>query len=270
MKSTILRMAGDKSESVGQLSISEVGEFMGVDADGNPVKLTLRAKEKAYLDACSAFYNDGKSTMSDEEFDKLKADLAFEGDSVVLMSREEIRFMVAASRWQEGKPSMSDEEFDQLRRKLKAQNSPAVIHKVPTCRIDTGICKSDMEPDAVKNAVLYLPALAAVTVIVSEVAYWATAALDLDPVGSLLLNSPFIAAFTWLVTTKLLFQDPLITKVICPSCTTKQSLYFGDIVFVNGGVKDTVKTECVNPSCKAAITGCRSRMVAECVTEPAA
>lgn len=105
-------------------------EFLGVDADGNPIKLTLQAKEKLYLDACSAFHNDGKQLIPDDEYEKLKADLAFEGSSVALMSREEILFMVAASRWQEGKPIMSDPEFDTLRRKLKSQNSPAVLHKV--------------------------------------------------------------------------------------------------------------------------------------------
>ena len=105
-------------------------EFLGVDADGNPIKLTLPAKEKLYLDACSAFHNDGTQLIPNDEYDKLKADLAFEGSSVALMSREEILFMVAASRWQEGKPIMSDQEFDSLRRKLKSQNSPAVLHKV--------------------------------------------------------------------------------------------------------------------------------------------
>ena len=105
-------------------------EFLGVDADGNPIKLTLPAKEKLYLDACSAFHNDGKELIPNDEYDKLKADLAFEGSAVALMSREEILFMVAASRLQEGKPIMSDPEFDSLRRKLKSQNSPAVLHKV--------------------------------------------------------------------------------------------------------------------------------------------
>jgi hypothetical protein len=109
---------------------STTEEFLGVDADGNPVKLTLPAKEKLYLDACSAFHNDGTKLIPDDEYEQLKADLAFEGSSVALMSREEILFMVAASRWQEGKPIMPDSEFDNLRRKLKSKNSPAVLHKV--------------------------------------------------------------------------------------------------------------------------------------------
>jgi hypothetical protein len=110
---------------------STTEEFLGVDADGNPIKLTLPAKEKLYLDACSAFFNDGTKLIPDDEYDQLKADLAFEGSSVAMMSREEILFMVAASRWQEGKPIMPDSEFDSLRRKLKSKNSPAVLHKVP-------------------------------------------------------------------------------------------------------------------------------------------
>ena len=111
-------------------SATETEDFLGVDANGNPVQLTIQAKEKLFLDACSAFHNDGKQLLSDEEYEKLKKDLAFEGSSLTMMSREEIRFMVAAARWQEGRPIMPDEEFDTLRRKLKEKNSPAVLHKV--------------------------------------------------------------------------------------------------------------------------------------------
>ena len=70
-------------------------EFMGVDAAGNMVKLNLGAKEKLYLDATSAFFNDNEKIMDDEDYDQLKNDLAFEGSNVGLMSRDEVKFMVS-------------------------------------------------------------------------------------------------------------------------------------------------------------------------------
>lgn len=102
-------------------------EFMGVDAMGNPVTLTLAAREKLYLDATALFHNDGVRLLSDDDYDQLKNDLAFEGSNVGLMSRDEIRFMVAAARYAEGRPIMSDSEFDSLRRKLKGTNSKVSI-----------------------------------------------------------------------------------------------------------------------------------------------
>jgi hypothetical protein len=86
-----------------------------------------------------AYYNDKKPILSNDEFNALREDLAFSGSDVATMNRMEVMFMVAANRYAEGKPVMSDEEFDNIRRKLKARNSLAVVHKVPTCRIDTNV-----------------------------------------------------------------------------------------------------------------------------------
>ena len=86
-----------------------------------------------------AYYNDKKPILSNDEFDALREDLAFSGSDVATMNRMEVMFMVAANRYAEGKPVMSDEEFDNIRRKLKARNSLAVVHKVPTCRVDTNV-----------------------------------------------------------------------------------------------------------------------------------
>ena len=103
-------------------------EFLGVDASGNPVTLNLAAREKLYLDATSQWFNEGERLMDDDDYDQLKNDLAFEGSNVGLMNRDEVKFMVAASRYAEGKPIMSDSEFDTLRRKLKAANSKVRAH----------------------------------------------------------------------------------------------------------------------------------------------
>ena len=70
-------------------------EFMGVDSNGNPVTLALEAREKLYLDATAAYFNDGSKLIEDDDYDDLKNDLAFEGSNVGLMDRDEIKFMVS-------------------------------------------------------------------------------------------------------------------------------------------------------------------------------
>jgi len=259
--------------SVGVIaSDGDAEEFFGVDANGNPVKLTLAAKEKLYLDATSAFHNDDKKMMGDDEYDQLKSDLAFEGSSVGLMSRDEIKFMVAANRYQEGKPIMSDEEFDALRRQLKQRGSPAVIHKVPTCRVETQRCKADIIPDDVKNLVLYMPAFGVVTILWSELAYWANTLSggSSSPLYSLAVNTPFIVTFTWIVTNYILFQSPMVSKTTCPRCNTEQNVYFGDILFVNGGTNaESLTTECVNSACRAELKADKIKMIVECDQIPA-
>ena len=119
-----LRMA----DKVTTREVDGMVEFLGVDASGNPVTLNLAAREKLYLDATSQWFNEGERLMDDDDYDQLKNDLAFEGSNVGLMNRDEVKFMVAASRYAEGKPIMSDTEFDTLRRKLKAANSKVRAH----------------------------------------------------------------------------------------------------------------------------------------------
>merc|ERR1719198_982942 len=50
---------------------------------GEVTTLDFKEKEKLYLDCLDAFYNDGgKKLLPDDQFDKLKLDLDFEGSKV--------------------------------------------------------------------------------------------------------------------------------------------------------------------------------------------
>jgi len=92
-----LRTAGGLRMGDSKVTTKEVDgvvEFMGVDSSGNPVTLTLAAREKLYLDATAAFHLDGSALIEDDDYDQLKNDLAFEGSKVGLMNRDEIKFMV--------------------------------------------------------------------------------------------------------------------------------------------------------------------------------
>jgi len=264
-----LRTAGGLRMGESKVTTREVDgtvEFMGVDMNGNPVTLTLAAREKLYLDATAQYHLDGTRLIEDEDYDQLKNDLAFEGSNVGMMSRDEVKFMVAASRYAEGKPIMSDSEFDALRRQLKNKNSKAVLHEMPVCKIDSQVCKADLEKDNTKNFVLNLPALIVSTIVVSEVSFWASGAFEtggLSPSSTLLINSPFIAGLTYLITNFVLFQKPLVTVAKCPRCQTEQPIFFGDVLFVGDGPQDQVKTKCVNKACQADLVAFKDRMIVE-------
>uniref|UniRef100_A0A7S0Z0L4 Uncharacterized protein n=1 Tax=Hemiselmis tepida TaxID=464990 RepID=A0A7S0Z0L4_9CRYP len=260
---SMLKMSEEEGEKPAEeLTVDAQGNYFGVDAQGNKVALTLEAKEKTYLDACNAFYNDKKSTLSDEAFDQLKEDLAFSGSDVALMNRMEVMFMVAANRYAEGNPIMSDEEFDNIRRKLKERNSIAVVHKVPTCRVDTNTCKADLTVDELKNNLLYLPVVGIVTIIVAELSYLTIGSVG-GPLGSLLLDSPVIALISYIIRNYILFQNPLVVRTSCPQCYTEQNIFFGDILFCQGKENDEITTQCVNQACKADLRASRNKMTVE-------
>ncbi|EKX46779.1 hypothetical protein GUITHDRAFT_107552 [Guillardia theta CCMP2712] len=191
--------------------------------------MSLFAKEQLYLDCCAAYNVDAESLLSDEDYEKLKTDLTFEGSQVILMSREEIKFMVAANRYNKGKPIMSDEEFDTLRKKLKNKGSLAVKHEAASCKLDESgrkVCKADIFPDEGKNALLYTPALVLTALLFNEWAFW--------------------------------------FKATCPSCGTPQNIYFGDILWVSGKpVESSVQTQCCNKACGVELVADKKRMIVE-------
>lgn len=231
--------------------------------------MSLLAKEKLYLDCCASFNTEGEaSPLSDDEFEALKTDLTFEGSRVMLMTREEIKFMSAKSRYNEGKPILPDDEFDSLRQKLKKQGSYAVMHEAASCRVDpeTGkaVCKSDLFSDEGKNAILYTPALVLSALLFNEWAFWFR---GWDPLFSLILGAPFIAALTYTLTNFIYFQSPFVTKAICPECSTPQNIFFGDVLWVSGGVNNAVTTQCTNKACACTLTGYKDRMIVESIKD---
>lgn len=226
-------------------------------------KLSLAQKEALYLDCCAGFnVASEKSPVSDNEYEQLKSDLAFEGSKVILMARDEIKFMVATRRYLEGKPIMDDKEYDTLRKELKERGSTAVTHDAPGCKVDDAgrtVCKADLAPDDGKNALLYTPALVLTALLFNEYTYWV---YSWDPLLSLIAGSPIIATITYILTNFIYFQKPYITKAQCPKCTTPQNIYFGDVLFVNGGKPDDfIITQCVNKACGSNLSASRSAMM---------
>mmetsp|Transcript_7541 Transcript_7541/g.25638 ORF Transcript_7541/g.25638 Transcript_7541/m.25638 type:complete len:293 (+) Transcript_7541:29-907(+) len=222
------------------------------------------AKEKLFLDSIACFYNDEKPLLSDSDYEQLKMDLEFEASKYVTMSRDELKFVIASTRYREGKPIMSDVEYDELRTRLKKANSPAVVHEAPTCKVDTGICKSDAVPDNGKNLVLYIPGTLASTLLVVEALFWLK---GFDPLLSTILGSPLIFLLSRLITNKILFQNPLVVSTICPNCSSVINLYFGDVLGVDN--TNVMSTEHDCPVCKTKLKGNRETMLVETVVPKA-
>jgi hypothetical protein len=228
--------------------------------------LTLLQKEQLYLDACASWNVEKKQLMADDEFEDLKSDLTFEGSQVMLMSRKEIQFMVAQMRYNKGQPIMPDAEFEELRAELRKMGSLAVKHDAVSCKIlDDGskVCKADLFPDDGKNALLYSPALVLCALLFNEWAFWFK---GWDPILSLVVGSPFIAVGTYVLTNYIYFQSPYITKTACPECNTPQNIYFGDVLFVDGGKPGILTdTKCVNKECGVNLQANRDTMRVEVI-----
>jgi hypothetical protein len=195
--------------------------------------MTKLEKEQLYLDCCASWNIDKKPLMEDTQFEALKEDLTFDGSMVMMMSRQEIQFMVAKNRYNKGNPFMKDDDYEALRKQLIKQGSDAVKHEASSCKIlDDGKkeCKADLFPEDGKNSVLYAPAFFQMGLLFIEWAYWVH---GWDPILGLILTSPGVAVTTWLLTNKVYFQDPYIVRCVCPECTAPNTIFFGDILWVS-------------------------------------
>ena len=180
------------------------------------------------------------------------------------MNREEIKFMVASARYNKGTPIMADDDFELLRAKLRAAGSLAVKHEAVSCKITedgSRVRKADLFTDDGKQALLYSPALVLSALLFNEYAFWFN---GWDPLGSLILGSPLIVAATYILTNFIYFQKPLITRTACPECNTPQNVFFGDVLFVDGGKPShIVETKCVNKECGVKLQGNGDTMLAK-------
>ncbi|GLI67159.1 hypothetical protein VaNZ11_011372 [Volvox africanus] len=233
-------------------------EYCALDEKGKKVaKRSLGEMEQDFLSALTAWYYEGKPTMSDEEFNLLKEELIWSGSTVAVLSTDEQRFLEASMAYAKGKPIMSDEEYDTLKAELRNKSS-IVTAQGPRCSIRTKKMYADAEPDYLRMTALSLPGVLFVLglVFVADYAsgFGLTKVIELPaPYGvvllwGLLLPSLFVVAYAL---TQIGFKDNLILKAPCPSCGAENFTYFGD-VFTVAGNRGQNTLECY--SCKADLT----------------
>lgn len=217
---------------------------------GKPILLTKEEKERIFLDAIQSYYFKGESNIKDDEFDALREDLAWEGSVLVSLNREEAQFMNAMQAYMKGKPIMDDKEFDNLKLKLKEDGSMIAVDTEPKCYVDTGVCKTTWLPDSVRTGTLYIPASLILSIIYTGVIY-EIPFVNINPVIALVLGFPAIFSATKFITEGFFFKDPMVASGPCPSCSSQNSVFFGDVLGVDGDFgESTIK--CTN--CKTQLT----------------
>ena len=205
--------------------------------------------------------------LSDEEFDLLKEDLTWSGSSLVVMNRKEAKYLAAVQDYLKGTPSLSDAEFDQLKAELREEGSQFAVQTEPQCYIDTGICKVTLVEDAFKRNLLYLPAGLTLFTLWLGFSYELIEPLiRINPIFLALAGSPFIYSGSRYITEELLFRDFKVARGPCPSCNFDNTVYFGDILGVEGfGAEASVKC----PNCKTEFTVQRNTLRASTLPKKA-
>eukprot|EP00536_Pseudo-nitzschia_multiseries_P013899 jgi/Psemu1/261805/estExt_Genewise1Plus.C_6290027 len=228
-------------------------EFCTIDEDtGSKIRLTVAEKERIFLDAVQSYYATGRQLLSDDDFDLLKEDLAWNGSDVVAVNRQETKYLAAVEAYLKGKPIMDDTEFDALKQELKDTGSKFAVETEPKCYIDTGVCKVTLQEDKFRTNLLYLPASFTLSVV------WLGLAFELiepfiriNPLILFVLGLPLIVNGTKTITEGFIFKNNFIAYGPCPSCEYENRIYFGDILGVEGfGDEGSVKC----PNCKTVFT----------------
>ena len=65
------------------------------------------------------YYNDGKFTLSDGQYDRIREELNWQGSGFPTLRRDEIQFVQAAMAYSRGEKIMGDDEYEDLKRKIK-------------------------------------------------------------------------------------------------------------------------------------------------------
>jgi len=231
-----------------------IGAYCSIDDEGSRVKeRTVGEMEQEFLEAMQAWYFEGKSLMTDEEFENLKDELTWQGSEVVLLSSAEQKFLEASMGYANGKRLLTDEEYDRLKQTLKNQGSSITLAG-PRCSLRSRAMYSDLEVDYLRMTALNLPA---VTLVLSVLFFFdditgfeISKLIELpEPWGiivlwGVVLPSCFILSQQL---TNLVLKDGIILKGECPNCGAENRRYFGNI-FVVEGAKETATAKC--PECE--------------------
>ena len=86
-----------------------------------PETCSLADLEILYVDALWNYYNDGKFTLSDTQYDRIREELNWQGSGFPTLRRDEIQFVQAAIAYSRGEKIMGDEEYEELKRKIKTE-----------------------------------------------------------------------------------------------------------------------------------------------------
>lgn len=72
-----------------------------------------------YIDALWNYYNGGPNKLTDEEFDRIKTELCWQGSGFPTLRRYEVEFVEASLSYYRGEPVVSDEKYEELKKKVR-------------------------------------------------------------------------------------------------------------------------------------------------------
>lgn len=222
-------------------------EYCPIDEDtGNRIRLTISEKERIFLDSLQSYYVNGRQLLADEDFDKLKEDLQWNGSPLVVLNRDEAKYLAAMEAYLKGKPIMDDSEFDSLKRELKEAGSKFAVDTEPKCYIDTGVCKVTLKEDKFRSNLLYLPAGVILSIGWLGIGFeLIEPIIRLNPILLILLGAPLIYTGSKTITEQFIFENKFIAYGPCPSCEAENRVYFGNILGVEG-FTDVAEVKCGN------------------------
>ena len=86
----------------------------------DPSTCSLADLEVMYIDALWTYYNGGDFTITDEQYDRLREELNWQGSGFPTLRRYEVQFVEAAISYARGEPVVTDAEYEDLKRKVKS------------------------------------------------------------------------------------------------------------------------------------------------------
>lgn len=113
----IMVVKSGSSESQTNPDLQITGANCSVD---DPSGCTLADLELMYVDALWNYYNGGQFTLSDEDYDRLREELNWQGSGFPTLRRYEIEFVQAAISYSRGEPVVDDGKYEELKRRVKA------------------------------------------------------------------------------------------------------------------------------------------------------
>lgn len=229
-------------------------EYCAIDeTTGQQVLLSKEEKERIFLDSIQSFYYSDRKLLADDDFEKLKEDLVWEGSPVVMLNRQETRFLNAMSAYLKGTPIMTDEEFDTLKAELREAGSKVAVSTEPKCYIDTGICTVTFQPDKFRRATLYAPVGVPTLLFTLGALYELIVPLQyVNPLVTLVVATIPTWMFTKYFTDNVFItEDPQVAFGPCPSCGYTNRVFFGTVLGVTGP-KEEASFKC--RSCKEEVT----------------
>ena len=86
----------------------------------DPASCSLADLEMMYIDSLWNYYNGGDFTLTDEQYDRLRDELNWQGSGFPTLRRYEVQFVEAAISYARGEAKVTDQEYEELKRKVRS------------------------------------------------------------------------------------------------------------------------------------------------------